>query len=71
MATSRKLLGHKGLHVEAEGCIINIYEGLTDRTGKQVTAIQILPDVYCNEEWECEGNCYIRVIKKEQIDVKK
>ena len=73
MAMSRKLHGHKkGLHIEAEGCIINIYEGLYNTEGKQVTAIQVIPDKLEEEEWEVLGDSNIRVIKKEDSeDVKK
>jgi len=71
VAISRKLTGHKGIHIEAEGCIINIYEGLTDRLGRKVTAVEILPDVLADEEWELDGSCHTRLIKKEDKNVKK
>lgn len=32
------------LHIEAEGCIVNIRVGLTDSRGRKVTAVSILPD---------------------------
>ena len=31
-------------HIEVEGCIINIREGLHDLKGRKVTSIEILPD---------------------------
>ena len=31
-------------HIEVEGCIINIREGLHDFKGRKVTSIEILPD---------------------------
>lgn len=31
-------------HIEVEGCIVNIREGLHDRKGRKVTSIEILPD---------------------------
>lgn len=34
----------KLLHIEAEGGIINIREGLTDVKGRKVTSIEIIPD---------------------------
>jgi hypothetical protein len=34
----------KLLHIEAPGCIINIHVGLTDNTGRSVTAISINAD---------------------------
>lgn len=49
MATVSKIKGGKGLHIEAEGCIVNITEGLTDRKGRSVTSIQIIPDRYAGE----------------------
>lgn len=71
MAKSRKLAGHKGMHVEAEGCIVNIYEGLYNTEGKQVTAIEIIPDNCIGEEWEALGDVNIRIIRKDNKDVKK
>ena len=65
MAISRKLIGHKGLHIEAEGCIVNVYEGLKNAEGKEVTAIEILPDNCVGEEWEVVGDTNIRIIKKD------
>lgn len=66
MAISRKLAGYKkGIHIEAEGCIVNIYEGLYNAEGKQVTAIQIIPDKLEEEEWEIIGDTNIRIIKKD------
>lgn len=49
MATVSKIRGGKGLHIEAEGCIVNVTEGLTDRKGRSVTSIQIIPDKYTGE----------------------
>ena len=49
MATVSKIRGGKGLHIEAEGCIVNIIEGLSDRKGRSVTSIQIIPDKYSGE----------------------
>jgi len=36
----------KCLHIEAEGCIVNIRQELIDRLGRQVTSIEIIPDNY-------------------------
>ena len=47
MATTRKINGC--LHIEAEGCIVNIREGLTDMKGRTVTSIEIIPDNYAGE----------------------
>ena len=37
------------LHIETEGCIVNIRVGLHDRLGRKVTSIKILPDGYVGE----------------------
>lgn len=39
------------LHVEAEGCIVNIHIGLTDSDGHAITRVDILPDKYSGESW--------------------
>ena len=44
MAKASKIRGGNGLHIEAEGCIVNIIEGIHDIKGRAVTAIEILPD---------------------------
>lgn len=41
----------KLLHIEAEGCIINVRVGLTDNWGRKVTSIEITPDQYADDEW--------------------
>lgn len=65
MATVSKIRGGKGLHVEAEGCIVNITEGLTDRKGRSVTSIEIIPDRYAGEhQWKRVGGCAnVRIIQ--------
>lgn len=42
MAKTTKMDGC--LHVEADGCIINVREGLSDRYGRKVTSVEIIPD---------------------------
>ena len=37
-------------HIEAEGAVINIREGLSDRRGRRVTSIEILPDDHYSGE---------------------
>ena len=44
--TVRRMKEQKCLHIEAEGCIVNIRQELTDRLGRQVTSIEIIPDKY-------------------------
>jgi len=39
----------KCLHIEAEGCIVNIRQELTDRLGRQVTSVEIIPDNYTGD----------------------
>jgi len=52
-------------HIEANGCIVNIREGLTDRKGRQVTSIEIIPDNYAGEKpWRVyPGKHNIRVVQ--------
>jgi len=57
-------------HIEAEGCIINIREGLHDRKGRKVTSIQIIPDDHCIGEpiWKVVPKCHnIRVIQLKKV----
>ena len=46
MATIRKKKEgyYKCTHIEADGCVINLREGLSDRKGRAVTSVEILPD---------------------------
>lgn len=39
----------KLLHIEADGCIINVHVGLHDATGKPVTTVTIICDNYAGE----------------------
>lgn len=32
------------LHIETDGCVVNIHVGLTDRQGRTVTNVEIIPD---------------------------
>ena len=38
----------KTRHLELDGCIVNIREGLTDHRGRKVTSIEIIPDDHYN-----------------------
>lgn len=51
------------LHVETEGCIVNIRTGLHDRDGRAVTSVEILADNYVGEEWHLDGYVNNRVIQ--------
>ena len=42
---------HRMLHVEADGCIVNITRGLTDRSGRAVTSVEIMCDRTTDETW--------------------
>jgi hypothetical protein len=35
---------HGAKHIECDGAVVNIREGLQDRNGRRVTSIEILPD---------------------------
>lgn len=52
-------------HIEAEGCIVNIREGLQDRFGRRVTHIEILPDDHFSGEniWRLRGCVNNRVVQ--------
>jgi hypothetical protein len=70
MSTVRKLRSNqKELHIEAEGCVINIREGLTDLKEREVTSIEILPDNHCCGEriWKLIGSVNNRIIKLKKI----
>ena len=41
--------GYDGLHCEVDGCIVNIYTGLHDTEGREVTTIQVICDRYAGE----------------------
>lgn len=62
MATVTRFKG-KRLHIEAKGCIINIYEELHNAEGIEVTAIEIIPDNFAGEEWHLDGTRSNRIIK--------
>lgn len=56
-------------HIETEGCIVNIRTGLTDRTGRKVTSIEILPDDhYAGENiWRLRGCINNRVVQLKTV----
>ena len=56
-------------HIEVEGCIVNIREGLTDRKGREVTSIEILPDDHYSGEkvWRLRGSINNRVVKLKTV----
>ena len=48
------------LHIETEGCIINIRVNLQNDEGHSVTHVEILKD----DSWQLEGTINNRLIKK-------
>lgn len=45
------------LHCEVPGCIVNIYTGLHDSKGREVTSIEVRCDDYSGEsQWRINGN---------------
>ena len=54
------------LHIETDGCIVNIQVGQQDHKGREITSINILPDRYFNDKWTLDGNTNNRVIKEEE-----
>ena len=59
---------HQGGHIEAEGCIVNIYEGLHDSRGRKVTAIEIIPDRFSGEPiWKLIGSRNNRVVQLKKV----
>lgn len=65
MATAKKLHSGNLLHIEAEGCIVNIHEGLHDSHGRAVTYVEIIPDDHYMGEriWRLRGSRHSRVIQ--------
>lgn len=52
------------LHIETEGCIVNIRIGLTDINGRKTTNISVIPDRGKGEEWQIEGETGIILVKE-------
>ena len=62
-------INKKTYHVEAEGVIINIQEGLFDGHGRKVTAVSIIPDVQIPENpvWHLLGYAHNRIVQLENL----
>jgi len=69
MTTIRKFKIGNCIHIEANGCIVNIRENLTDRKGRSVTSIEILPDDHYMGEriWKIIGLRNTRVIQLKKV----
>lgn len=61
----------KLLHIEAEGCIINVTIGLIDMDGHKITNISIITDQYAGEQqWSVAGSQHIglRVVQETEAE---
>lgn len=58
------------LHVETEGCIVNIHIGLSNSEGHRLTAVEVLPDRYIGEEWDLAPGAATntRVIGRQKVE---
>ena len=56
-------------HIEVEGAIVNIREGLSDMKGRKVTSIEILPDETHKGErkWKLYGYINNRVVQLKKV----
>ena len=56
-------------HIECQGCVVNIREGLCDRQGRAVTSIEILPDDHYTGEriWRLRGCVNNRVVQLNKV----
>ena len=55
-------------HIEIEGCIVNIREGIMDEKGRMVTTVQIIPDRYAGEpSWKLRGAAINRVVQLKTV----
>lgn len=61
--------GYRLKHIECEGCVVNIREGLHDHSGRKVTAIEILPDDHYKGDpiWRLRGCINNRVIQLKKV----
>jgi len=50
------------LHIETEGCIVNIRVNLSNNEGEKVTIVEVVPDRNIGEEWHIDtGSSFTRV----------
>ena len=59
----------EGYHLEVDGCIVNIRQGLKDRLGRKVTSIEIKPDEHYSGEpkWKLLGTRNNRVVQLKTV----
>lgn len=62
-------LNKKAYHLEVEGVIINVHEGLLDRYGRRVTEVSIIPDnqIPENPVWHLLGYAHNRVVQLKNL----
>jgi hypothetical protein len=55
------------LHIETDGCIVNIRVGLRDVDGRQVTSVHISPDNYDESggKWVLDGSRVVQLLDGE------
>lgn len=60
------------LHIETDGCIVNIRVGLIDREGHRVTSVEIIPDDESRSPdhegrfWHLDGTINNRIIREHE-----
>lgn len=62
-------LNKKAYHLEVEGAIINVREGLYDRQGRKVTEVSIIPDNQIPDKpvWKLLGYAHNRVVQLKNL----
>jgi hypothetical protein len=55
------------LHIETDGCIVNIQVGLHDTDGRQVTSVRVSPDNYAERggRWVQDGSRVVQLLDGE------
>lgn len=55
-------------HIEVEGGIVNIRQGLSDMKGRKVTSVEILPDEHSGErKWKLLGSYNNRLVQLKRV----
>ena len=64
-------INKKAYHLQFEGAIINIREGLLDRYGRRVTEVSIIPDNQIPDQpvWHLLGYAYNRIVQLKNLKV--
>lgn len=55
------------LHIETDGCIVNIQVGLRDADGRRVTSVRVSPDNYAEPggKWVVDGSRVVQLLPGE------